>query len=319
MTAVSELYRGFKTIIPVGTTDGSIPVEENTVYDIASITKSIPTASLALLFAASKPVRFNLGGEVIEHLPELQNDYGATIEDLLRYRVYGPRMSDLKNMNADQIIEYIFERGFDAPPGDSRYTNLPAFLLGFILERIANESLDSLAQTYFFDPLKMTDTAFFPRAKSALVLVDWEKSVRMERMVPTEIDDWRGEVRGLPHDESAYVFAKVGRAVGHAGVFSSAPDLLNFAEALLLGELDPIATGAENGLGWEVNREWMGKYRTDMAFGKTGFTGGAIVFDRSRGVAFVILSNRTYPMRPPNNSLISEFRSDISDIIFQHV
>ena len=74
-------------------------------------------------------------------MPELQNDFGATIEDLLRYRVRGSQLSTLKYTTFEQIRTHIFEQGFAAPPGESEITNLPAFLLGIVLERVGGEIL----------------------------------------------------------------------------------------------------------------------------------------------------------------------------------
>ena len=44
-------------IVPVGTIDGKVPTQENTICDLASITKSIPLASLALLLVSLDPPR----------------------------------------------------------------------------------------------------------------------------------------------------------------------------------------------------------------------------------------------------------------------
>ena len=140
----------------------------------------------------------------------------------------------------------------------------------------------------------------------------------------------------MPHDESAYVFAKENRAIGHAGLSSTAPDLLNFLEMLLReGELhgrrffsnqilqdmrtNQISElGSFTGLGWELNQpRFMGKYCTEHTFGKKGFTGASVVCDIERGVAFVLLSNRTYPKRPANDTAINAFRSDIADVMLE--
>ena len=296
---------GLREIIPVGTLDGHASVQEDTLYDLASITKSIPLASLALTLAAENPGRlpgrFNLPGKVVEYLPELQNDHGATIEDLLRYRVTGPRLSQLHLKTFEEIRTYVFEHGFDGPAGDGAYTNLPAFLLGVIVERVTGEILPTLANRYFFEPLGMSDTTFFPSD--------------LERIAPTEIVDDE-EIRGIVHDESARVFARARRAVGHAGLFSTAPDLLKFLEALLNGKLPAVVEGAQKGLGWEVKRDWMGSKGSERVFGKTGFTGTSILCDVERGIGLVILSNRTYPHRPRDNSAINAFRKDIADIVF---
>ncbi len=302
---------GRRELLPFGrlTYESDSPlVGARTIYDLASITKSIPTASLALAYISEG--RLRLGDTVKQHIPELQNDYGATIEDLLTYRVHGTPLSTLKDRSLDEILAYVFEHGFDLAPGEPKYTNLPALLLGILVERAAGDSLGMLAQERLFTPLGMTRTAF-----STHVVV-YETTT----IAPTEIGEWRGEVRGMPHDESAYTFAKAGRAVGHAGLFSNAPDLLHFLEALLRGEYDCIVDGAQKGLGWQVNdSRFMGTHASAHAFGKTGFTGTSAVCDIERGIAFVILSNRTYPKRPKDDSAIFRFRADIADQVFQSI
>lgn len=300
---------GERTMLSFGrfTYDVNAPrVAEDTIYDLASVTKSIPTASLALTLIAEGKLRST--DVVVKYLSELKNDYGATIEDLLTHRVSGTRLSTLKNETPAQILKYVFARGFNGPPGGSSYTNFPALLLGLIVERIAGQPLDGLAQKYFFGPLGMTNTTFFPNVRPT-----------RSNIAPTEIDE-RGEVQGLPHDESAYVFAREKRVVGHAGLFSTAPDMLNFLESLLQGKYPDVVDGAQRGLGWQLDQPWfMGANYGPHTFGKTGFTGTSIVVDIERGIAFVILSNRTYPKRPPDaasiNSAINPFRADIADML----
>ncbi|KKW19821.1 MAG: Beta-lactamase [Parcubacteria group bacterium GW2011_GWA2_51_10] len=296
---------GEREIFPIGhlTYERQMPaVTTDAMYDLASITKSIPTASLAL--NAVNEGNLRLESPIRTYVPELRNDYGATIEDLLRYRVSGVQMSTLKRKKVDEIIAHIFETGFKGPPGETLYTNLPAYLLGVILERIHKMKIDDLATEYFFMPLGMSRTYFiepFPKNAAA----------------PTEVDD-ESEVRGAPHDESARALAKLSVAAGHAGLFSTAPDILNFLEALLASRFPHIADGAEQGLGWQVHQAYfMGSRSSPKTFGKTGFTGTSIVIDREREIAFVILSNRTYPKRPPNDDAINEFRRDIADIVFE--
>ncbi len=315
--AIGLIRANKRIVIPLGTIDGHVPTQENTIYDLASITKSIPVASLALVLMQENPPRLNLGVRVVEYLPELQNDYGATIEDLLRYRVTGPRMSDLKLKTFEEIRIYVLEHGFGGLPGESVYTNLPAFILGLIIEKVTGETLPALADRVFFRPLQMKETSFSPCNSDARISTGRQKCV-CSRIAPTEIMNSE-EVRGIVHDESARVFARARRAVGHAGLFSTAPDLLKFLDALLSGKFPAVVDGAQKGLGWEVKREWMGNFaaRQGLAvFGKTGFTGTSILCDVERGIGLVILSNRTYPHRPPDNSAINLLRKDIADIVF---
>ena len=59
----------------------------------------------------------------------------------------------------------------------------------------------------------------------------------------------------------------------------------------------------------------MGKKFGPRTFGKTGFTGTSILCDTDRGVGLVILSNRTYPNRPQDNSAINAFRAAVADVV----
>jgi CubicO group peptidase (beta-lactamase class C family) len=297
---------GDRSIVALGhfAYDQGRPTTIDTVYDVASVTKSIPVASLAAI-ALDRDL-LSLSDLVRTHIPELKNDHAATIEDLLRYRVRGARMSELRYETFEEIRTHVFESGFTDLPGASAYTNLPAFLLGIVLERALGKSIPALADEHFFQPLRMARSTFFPHRDDC---------------TPTEIDE-RGEVRGMPHDESAYVFAAERRAVGHAGLFSTVPDLLNFLEAILKGgkPFAAIRDAAQKGLGWQLNEKYfMGSRFGPRTFGKTGFTGASVVADADRGVALAILSNRTYPTRPADaysiESGINTFRADIANIV----
>ncbi|MSU73527.1 class A beta-lactamase-related serine hydrolase [Candidatus Kaiserbacteria bacterium] len=299
---------GDRTIMPFGNftyESDSQKVMEDTVYDLASVTKSIPAASLALTLISEG--KFRARDAVREYLPELKNDYGATVEDLLTYRVKGTRLSTLHDKTPDEILGIVFQNGFEGVPGRAEYTNLPALLVGLIVERVGDDTLQNLAQKYFFEPLGTHDTTFFP--------------ADISRVPPTEVVGG-SEVCGIVHDESARIFAFRGRAVGHAGLFSTAPDILNFLEALLAGKLPAVLAGAKKGFGWQRAESWfMGSHFGEGSFGKTGFTGTSVAVDPERDVAFVILSNRTYPQRPPDaasiHSAINTFRADIADILLR--
>ncbi len=281
------------------------PAREDTIYDLASITKSIPVASLILKLAHDESLALN--DLVRTWIPELQNDHAATIEDLLRYRVHGEPMSLIAQLAPKEIQQHIFRTGFADLPGESRYSNLPAYLLGIIIERAGGKSIDRLAREVFFEPLNMQST-FFPVAG-----MDFDVS---HSIAPTEILE-TGDVVGIVHDESARAFAREGQVVGHAGLFSNAGDMATFLEALLAGSFPYIVKGAQKGLGWELNRgAFMGLRFGPRTFGKTGFTGTSVVCDCDRGVGLVILANRTYPNRPETNAAINEFRHAVASTVF---
>jgi CubicO group peptidase (beta-lactamase class C family) len=323
---------GERIIVPVGsfTYDaGSRLVNDDTIFDVASITKSIPTSSLALKLIDEGKLKTS--DKLIEFVPEFRNSdrESVLIKHLLTQTLdFGFRLSAYKTKPPEEILGVIFTTEFKSKPGTKLYyTNATSILLGLVVERIFGDSLDKLGEKYFFQPLKMERTAFNPLQK-------FEKN----EIVPTEIQEWRGGlVQGEVHDESAYVLNQK-MTIGSAGIFSTTPDILNFLEMLLYkgsfaGQkyfspemIEQIQTnqladiGQYTGLGWELNQpRYMGHYCSAKTFGKAGFTGCVCVCDIEREVGFVILSNYTYPTRKPDAILINKFRSDIADIVFENL
>lgn len=307
-------------------------VQQDTVYDTASLTKSIPTGSLALMLIGREEL--NVNDRLIKYVPEFNNaDRTAVlVKHLLTYTLDGYGLASalrdsnftlLKDTSAADLRHVLLTHDFERRPGTIfKYTNVPAALLGMVVEKILGKPLDVLADEHFFIPLKMARSTFHP------------KMLPLVEIAPTEIDDWRGEVRGVVHDESAYIAAREGVVVGHAGLFSTAGDILNFLEMLLKGgknndilyfpeeiveqmETNQIPELHEvTGLGWELQQpRYMGSGCGPHTFGKTGFTGTVCVVDRSKEIAYVILSNRTYPKRPKDSLAINAFRAAIGEII----
>jgi CubicO group peptidase (beta-lactamase class C family) len=300
---IGVIQRGIQTQLPLGrfTYESTSPaVTDETVYDLASITKSIPTATLALQHIDERAL--SLESRLIEFVPEYRGEYRdeILIKHLLTYTLDGLQMSALTSV--EDIDRAVFNLHPAHPPGAHfAYTNLPAYLLGLVVERRGGP-LDRQAQDRIFSNFGMSSTTFKPQGA-----------------VPAEEG-----VRDIVYDESARVLARAGRTAGHAGLFSNVPDLLKFA-ATLLKKRDPrletnylAHIGAPAALGWELNQlHFMGALRSEKTFGKTGFTGTSIVVDFDRQTAIVILSNRTYPKRPRDARVINQFRSDVCDIVFR--
>ena len=307
-------------------------VKEDTIYDTASLTKSIPTGSLALQLIDGG--QLNCEDELIKYIPEFNNSdrESVLIKHLLTYTLDGYGLASamdgtdgasLSKRTADDLLNVLLTHEFEKRPGEVfKYTNIPAALLGMVVERVTGSTLDKLADERFFRLLEMKRSTFFP------------EKFNINEIVPTEIDDWRGLVHGIVHDESAYICKKEAKIVGHAGLFSTAPDILNFLEMLLnRGNFKGKRYFSENiieqmqtnqipelndstGLGWELNQpRYMGKYCTPNTFGKTGFTGTLCVCDVENEIAYVILSNRIFPQRPKDSSAINIFRASIGEIL----
>ncbi len=324
---------GERLILPVGhyTYDqSSQEVEQNTIYDMASITKSIPgSTSLLKLIDEGK---LNLDDRLVDYVPEFgnfENKKEVKIKHILTYTLDLEivLMSALKDKNAEEIINLIIHAPLKSPPGSKHiYTNVTAGFIGLIVRKITGQTLDLFANENFFNPLKMKRTTFFP-----------EKFSKKE-IVPTEIDDWRGRViQGEVHDESTFIL-RPKYITAAAGLFSTAPDILNFLEMLLnkgikdgqryfseeiIAQMHTNQLGNSKettGLGWFINwPEATGVKCSGETFSKSGFTGTIVVIDPVKNIAFTLLSNRTYPKRPKDSSAIMEVRRSLADIIFSSV
>lgn len=324
------LKNGERIIYPTGSLTyekGSARVGENTIYDIASITKAIPGS--AILLKLIDEGKLNANDRLVDYLPEFgnhENKKSVLIKHILTYTLDldVPSMSSLKDRTASEIADCMMRAPLKSPPGTRYlYTNSTAFFISLIAEKITGKKLDELADGYFFKPLGMNRTTFHPER--------FDKS----EIAPTEMDEWRGRtIHGEVHDESTYILMNE-RPTAIAGLFSTVPDLLTFQEMLLndgshegrryyspaivkqmyTNQIADI--GEDAGLGWELNKpSYMGKYSNEHIMGKTGFTGCVMITDPIEDVGFSLLSNRIFPKRPKDNSAINEVRRDVADIVF---
>jgi len=319
---------GARCIVAVGAQtyeSGAAPVCGETVFDVASITKAIPTSTLAL--KAVEEGRISLDTRLIDYVPEFTNAYReqVTLRHLLTQTIdHGYALSSCKEMEPEHLLHTILTRDFRCAPGQRHgYSNATSILLGLMVERVWGAPLDRLAAEKLFAPLEMHDTGYMPYEGPP------------DRIAPTEIDVWRvREIRGEIHDESAYVLRRI-MVPGSAGLYSTVPDLCNFLQMLLDGgtflntrilknetirmllrnHLDSI--GKCGTLGWELNQmRFMGLHCSVNTIGKTGFTGCMVMCDVEQGRGLVFLSNHTYPRRRENADAINAVRREIADIVF---
>lgn len=320
---------GKREIFPFGTytnESGSREITKNSIFDVASVTKSIPTAMLAL--KAIEQEKLKLSHKLIDWVPEFTGSFRDQIHIrhlLTQTCSFDLKLSTLKNRSAQGILDAILSAPLLSPPGKSFfYCNTTSILLGLVIERVYNRSLDVLAHEYFFNPLAMDNTCFYP-----------DETMRQE-IVPSEIDHWRKRtIQGEVHDESAWVLRSI-MTPGSAGLFSTVPDLLNFLEMILHGGLfdsqrifntktilkiqkNYMDRGKGNcGLGWELNQvRYMGKQCSNITIGKTGFTGCVVLCDFKKETGIAFLSNYTYPKRKQNAEAINRLRAHVATVILQ--
>ena len=186
-----------------------LPMTTDTLFDMASITKPMATATSIMLLIERGQLR--LSDKVATLIPEFAvNDKDAiTIQDLLIHQ------SGLLADNAigdyadgpEAAMRRIFELKLLNPTGSKFvYSDVNFILLGEIVRRVSGKNVHEFSQANLFRPLGLKATGYLPneelRAKTA----------------PTEQRDGKW-MQGEVHDPRAF---KLGGIAGHAGLFSTA-------------------------------------------------------------------------------------------------
>ena len=304
----------------------AVPVSTDALFDLASVTKVIATTSAVMHLVDEK--RIALNDPVVKFIPEFgQNGkdkvtlYNLMVHNsgLQAWRKYY-EICDSPKCELDSI--------FSAPlvyrTGDSTiYSDLGLITMGKVIENVTNTSLDKYVDSVFFKPLGMKNTMYNPPQAV------WGK------VVPTEVDSqWKKTyraVKGRVHDENA---ATLGGVSGHAGLFSTASDLVKILQMELNGGIyggtrylleETIkqftkrqSDQSSRGIGWDTKSSessFSGKYTSAKTFLHTGFTGTSVVVDPDKKVIVVFLTNRVYPTR--NSSKIFKIRPAVHNAIFQ--
>jgi len=317
-----------------------------TMYDVASLTKVIVTTTLVeKLVEGDFKSPLNLDAPIERYLPEwtagwqpgagLQNlfrenptelewRHRVTVRHLMTHTSGLPPFKEYWRTSKSKAdtLKMIFAEPLEYEPGTKMvYSDLGIILMAEIIERLTGQKLDDLAKEYIFSPMGMKDSMYLP------------PKTLWPQIAPTEFDaNFRKRlVQGEVHDENAFA---IGGVSGHAGVFSTAPDLAAFCQMYLNGGVyahqrilrrATIAqfivpqqlSGGTRTLGWVVPTEGSssGHYFSPHSFGHTGFTGTSIWIDPDRQLFVVLLTNRVNPTR--DNHKIAEVRPALHDAVMQ--
>jgi len=306
-------------------------VSTGTMYDIASLTKVVVTTTLVeKLVEGDFPSPLNLDAPVERYLPEWttgpQPDWRrkVTVRNLMTHTSGLPAFKEYwrTSTSKQETLRRIFAEPLEYEPGTKVvYSDLGIILMAEIIERLTGKPLDQLANEYIFEPLGMKHSMYKP-----------PQSIWQE-IAPTEFDSQLRHrlVQGEVHDENAYA---IGGVSGHAGVFSTSPDLAVFCQMLLNGGVyahqrilkratiaqftapQPLASNTRT-LGWVVPTEnsSSGHYFSSHSYGHTGFTGTTIWIDPDRQLFVVLLTNRVNPTR--ENHKIAQVRPAVHDAIMK--
>jgi beta-N-acetylhexosaminidase len=244
-------YKGFGYY----TYDSTEKVTDETIYDLASVTKICATTLCVMkLYDQGK---LNLDKTLGDYLPWVRGSdkQDIVIRDVLLHQArlksyipfyretidtlsgipfggwfsksnssqYSLRVADSMYMR-NNWRDTMFSRILSSPlekPGQYIYSDNDFIFLGLIVEALTGMKLDEFAKKQFYEPLGLVTTGFHPRDRFAL-----------SRIAPTENEQYfrRQLIRGDVHDPGAAMF---GGVAGHAGLFSNAYDIAVIMQMLL--------------------------------------------------------------------------------------
>ncbi|CAM5742704.1 serine hydrolase domain-containing protein [Streptomyces hirsutus] len=289
--------------------DRQIPMTEDTVFDLASVSKLF-TSVLAV--QQIERGTLELEAAVASYLPDFgrAGKKDVTLRHLLThtsgFRAWIPLY---KAPTYEERVRLVLDETPVSAPGTAYlYSDLNLISLQLVLEKVTGRSLDVLLREEITGPLGMDRTRYNPPAS-------WKPGIAATedaRLPWSGLD--RGLVWGEVHDENAY---SLGGVAGHAGVFSCAWDLAVLGRTLLNGggygrarilrpesvelmftDFNTGFPGDEHGLGFELYQHWyMGAMATPRTAGHTGFTGTSLVLDPTTDSFLVVLGNSVHPVR----------------------
>lgn len=323
----------------------SIQTGNDDIYDLASCTKIVAT-TLLIMKLYEKNI-LNLDQPLIEILPDFKNIQcpddswrnKITVRHLLTHTAgFFPSVpgNDFShNTTLETRREKIMKSILKYEPGTQTvYSDISCMFLYIIADeliksnpsKIQQGKPEDLEKELFFKPLEMNDTCFTPL-----------RSKDKNRIVPTEKseDAFPGEefLCGVVHDEKA---RHVGGIDGHAGLFSTVPDLLNYIELFLnkgkfkgkqifkpetielFTKLSNIDPKTDRCLGFKKIINEGGIYTSPSAYGHTGYTGMLINIDPEYEFGHVILTNAVHPSRKSKDENgFFKFRDDLGSLIYE--
>ncbi len=309
-------------------------MDVNTVFDMASVSKSMGTAMSFMQLIEQGKVR--LYDNVAMYLPGFKGWVDTLtgkkteirIIDLMTHSSglppYGPTDELVKKYgspNPAGLLEYIknCRRDF-APTTNFQYSCLNFITLQYVLEKVTGTTLAEYAQANVFDRLGMKHTTYNPKGEILALCA------------PTEKQKDGSVLRGVVHDPLARLMN--GGNSGNAGVFSCAEDIAILATALMnggtyngktvLGKLTvqtmtTVPAGFEQlgrSLGWDNYSSYASNngnlFHPVKTFGHTGYTGTSVVIDPVEKVAVILLTNRVHP---EDKGSVVRLRATVANVV----
>ncbi len=321
--AVLAVARGEdEAIVPAGRARiGGESVTEETFFDLASLTKPMVTATVAMTLASRGALA--LDARVVALVPAFDTGdarrRAVTVRQLLAHASGLPAWRPLYTLASGRaaIVEAAAREPLEREPGSaSVYSDLGFLVLGAALEAAGGAPLEAQ-----WAPLQ-----------GAMGLAASYAPLRMNCQVAATERVGGVLLEGVVHDENARA---MGGVAPHAGLFGRAADVLAWARALLAvrggRSALPIAPavleafwspagvpGSTWCLGFDrpsAVGSSAGTLLPRSAIGHLGFSGTSVWIDPARALAIVLLTNRVHPTRA--NEEIRALRPALHDAVMR--
>lgn len=314
-----------------------IPMNKDTIFDLASLTKPLAT-TLAMMKLVdegkveldqplSRLISTSVPSDKKDLPPRLLLSHSAGFMDwkpfYLKLMKYEAR--ERKRILREQILKDPLAY---SPCEEYLYSDLGFMILEWIIEEIAGMTMRKFVEQSFYKPLSLGST-FLSAASLPL-------SFKKEAFAATQDCPWRERViQGEVDDENAWA---LGGYSGHAGLFGPAEEVyavVNLLREHYLGKRDDylkpetvrtfftrqdMVKGSDWCLGWDSPSEEnssSGRYFSKNSVGHTGFTGTSVWMDLDRDIVVILLTNRVHPSR--ENERIKTFRPGLHDLIMEEL
>jgi CubicO group peptidase (beta-lactamase class C family) len=310
-------------------------VDNNTVFDLASLTKPLVTVVSILTLVAEK--RINLQSTLTDLLPENEiptDKKNITLWQLMAHcsglpahknyytQLLGIAIPERKTF----LVNKILAEEIEYPTGTQHvYSDLGYMLLGVIIEQQTGKKLEEYYKDNVVNVIGLQEKLFFPPNG---------KYLSVKNCAATEVCPWSHTLlAGIVHDDNCRV---LGGVAGHAGLFGTAEGVLGLCSFLgsiwqgiehtemfsrdLLREVMTRIGRSNWTCGFDTpsgNVSSSGRFFKYPSVGHLGFTGTSFWIDLVRGVSIVLLTNRVHLSR--KNIQIRNLRPQIHDILMKSV
>lgn len=303
-------------------TSNKLPIEMDTIFDLASTSKLFTAISILIL---EENGLIDVFDPVRKYAPEFKKLGDTTIYDLLKFRVKvvtDKRIDSAKNSNDALNILYTLHP-VTKELNENSYTDMGSMALRIVVENVSEMKFASFVNTTILKKIGMNDTYLrVPRnAINRVANENYSTIVTKEGFGVTRFDNYPG----TPHDLKAIAIGELeGVAPGHAGYFSTKNDMIKFANALTDGSLlkketiysmSDTETGYKDEDGFtkfygslvylkqpDVNNLSVYPPLSGRSFMSPGFAGTQLVVDPINNITLFVgsprLHNRIYQIHP---------------------